>query len=90
MAGILFKWRATVVCVCMFDRRRQNTKYGDRHSPWKWWTMKAKLTGTGDNRDVAQQAEDLWAEERTVPNVEKFVEKSLCTGKPLLVEKCDK
>lgn len=51
--------------------------YGDRHSPWKWWTMKAKLTGTGDNRDVAQQAEDLWAEERTVPNVEKFVEKSL-------------
>lgn len=52
--------------------------------------MNAKLTGTGDNRDVAQQAEDLWAEERTVPNVEKFVEKSLCTGKPLLVEKRDK
>lgn len=39
--------------------------------------MTAKLTGTGDNRNVAQQAEDLWAEEGAIPNIEEFVEKNL-------------
>ncbi len=39
--------------------------------------LKAKLTGTGDNRNVAKQAKDLWAEEGTIPNTEEFVEKSL-------------
>lgn len=36
-----------------------------------------KLTGAGDNGDVAQQAKNLWTEEGTVPHVEEFVEKSL-------------
>lgn len=59
----------------------QNTKYR------RISKEKKKLTGAGDNGNVAQQAEDLWAEEGTVPNGEEFVEKSLWTGKPLLVKK---
>lgn len=47
----------------------------------------ATLTGTGDNRNVTQQAEDLRAEEGAIPNVEEFVEKNLWTGKALLMKK---
>lgn len=36
-----------------------------------------KLTGTGDNGNVTQQAEDLWTEEGAIPNIEEFVEKNL-------------
>lgn len=63
--------KVDVVCVsvCLTEIDR---KCGDRQT-----TTRGKLTGTGDNRNVAQQAEDLWAEEGTVPNVEEFVEKNL-------------
>lgn len=40
-------------------------------------SLKAKLTGTGNNWNVAQQGEDLWAEEGAVPNCEELVEKRL-------------
>ena len=40
-------------------------------------SLKAKLTGTGNNGNVAQQGEDLWAEEGAVPNCEELVEKRL-------------
>lgn len=46
-----------------------------------------KLTGTGDNGNVAQQAEDLWAEQGAVPQTEELVEESLRTGKWFLVAK---
>lgn len=53
--------------------------YGDRRErqPIKVVDLKAKLTGTWNNRNVAQQPKDLWAEEGSVPNIEKLVEKSL-------------
>lgn len=57
------------VCVSQRQTQRKNTNYGE--------SLKEKLTGAGDNRNVAEQAEDLWAEEGTIPNTEKFVEKSL-------------
>lgn len=53
-------------------------------------SLKAKLTGTGNNWNVAQQGEDLWAEEGAVPNCEELVEKRLWTGEPSLMEQCDK
>lgn len=43
-----------------------------------------KLTRAGDNREVAQQAEDLRAMEGAVPDVQKLVEENLGTGKTLL------
>lgn len=57
------------------------SRYGD--------SSKARLTGTWDNRNVAQQSENLWAEEGAIPNVEEFVEKNFGTGKALLWKKCD-
>lgn len=47
----------------------------------------AKLTGTGDNGNVAQQAEDLWAEQGAVPQTEELVDERLRTGKWFLVAK---
>lgn len=58
-----------------------NTWYGD--------SSKARLTGTWYNRNVAQQAENLWAEEGAIPNVEEFVKKNFGTEKTLLWKKCD-
>lgn len=43
-----------------------------------------KLTRTGDDGEVAQQAEDLRAMEGAVPDVEKLVEENLRTGETLL------
>lgn len=48
-----------------------------------------KLTRTGDNRDVAQQAKDLRAKEGAVPDIEELVEKNLRAGKTLLMETGD-
>ena len=78
----------------MCDLQKQTywkkTEYGERDSQWQQWTVEAKLTGTGDNGNIAQQAEDLRAEEGAVPNTEEFVKESLWTGKRFLVEKCGK
>lgn len=46
--------------------------------------VRGLLTGTGDHGDVTQQAQDLGAEERTVPNVEELVEEALGAGEALL------
>lgn len=51
--------------------------------------MTKKLTRTGDNRDVTQQAEDLRAKEGAVPDIEELVEKNLRAGKTLLMETGD-
>lgn len=48
--------------------------------------QKRRLTRAGDNREVAQQAEDLRAMERAVPDVQELVEENLRTGKTLLEE----
>lgn len=39
--------------------------------------VRAKLTGTRDDRNVTQQAKNLWAQEGAIPNIEEFVEKNL-------------
>lgn len=52
-------------------------------------SSKARLTGTWDNRNVTQQAKNLWAEEGAIPNVEEFVEKNFGTRKALLLKRCD-
>lgn len=79
----LKKWRARPGCVCLLDRIAHKDEGGDGDKNQR------KLTGAGDNGDVAQQAKNLWTEEGTVPHVEEFVEKSLWTGKALLGEKSD-
>lgn len=51
-----------------------------------WQTKGSKLTGTWDNRNVAQQGEDLRAEQGPIPDLQEFVEERFWTRKPLLVE----
>lgn len=92
MTVILFKCttrseRKPVLCKCtLTDIRRENwavKKDGHR----KQWSVEVTLTGTWNNRNVAQQAEDLRTEQWAVPNVQKFIEENLWTGKALLLEK---
>ena len=46
----------------------------------------AVLTGAGHHRNVAQEGQDLWAEEGAVPDVEELVEEGFHAGEPLLQE----
>lgn len=52
--------------------------------------QKTRLTRAWDNREVAQQAEDLRAMKGAVPDVQKLVEENLRTGKTLLEKNHDK
>lgn len=44
-----------------------------------------RLTGAGNDRNLAEQTEDLRTKQRTVPNCQELVEENLCAGKWFLV-----
>lgn len=76
--GLWFKWRTGFGNSCVFWKETDTSRH-----------RKKKLTRTGDNRDVTEQAEDLRAKEGAVPNIEELVEKNLRAGKTLLMETGD-